>query len=280
MTDPKNIWMIGDVQGCCDALDELLQHPLIANDENARFWFAGDLVNRGPSSRETLKRIMGLGDRAITVLGNHDLSLLATAAGLRKPGKSDTMGDILDAPDCDELINWLRHQPLAHFEHNHLLVHAGVLAQWDTDTTLALAAEVEAALRVPNWQRNLEKMFGNEPSSWREDLGPHKRRRVIINALTRIRMCNDKGQMEFSFKGSPAGKRNDGLMPWFDVPNRATRHVTVVFGHWSTLGLMVRPDAICLDTGCIWGGKLTAMRLHDHETIQVQCRSYQEPGTE
>lgn len=277
MTRHHDIWMIGDIQGCCHALEDLLKHPDLSADKNRELWFAGDIVNRGPRSLETVRHIMGMRKKAITVLGNHDLNLLAVAAGVRKPGKSDTIADILKAPDADEIITWLRHRPLAHCAHGHLLVHAGVLAKWDVDKTLALAAEVEAALRSPNWKRTLEKMYGNEPVDWRDDLGNNKRLRVIINALTRIRMCNKKGHMEFSYKNSPNASTNGDLIPWFDVPNRATADHTIVFGHWSTLGLMIRPDAICLDTGCVWGGKLTALRLHDHKLVQVSCKQAQKP---
>ncbi|MFJ1299732.1 symmetrical bis(5'-nucleosyl)-tetraphosphatase [Pseudomonadota bacterium AL_CKDN230030165-1A_HGKHYDSX7] len=274
-----SIWMIGDVQGCCASLDQLLAHPDVAADPDARFWFAGDLVNRGPQSLATLRRIIGLGDRAVSVLGNHDLHLLAAAAGVRKPSKSDTLDDILRAPDAADLIDWLRHRPLAHFEHGHLMVHAGVLAKWDVDKVLELADEVQRALRGPNWQKALQKMYGNEPANWKEDHKGGKRLRVIINALTRIRLCTPNGHMEFATKVAP-GAWPPGLVPWFDVPNRATRNVTIVFGHWSTLGLLVRPHLLCLDTGCVWGGSLTGMRLHDRKLVQIRCAQSQAPGSE
>jgi bis(5'-nucleosyl)-tetraphosphatase (symmetrical) len=269
------IWIIGDLQGCCSSLRQLLAHPDIAGDPEARFWFAGDLVNRGPDSLGTLRTIISLGDRAISVLGNHDLHLLAVAAGLKAQGKGDTIDDILAAPDADELIDWLRHRPLAHYAQRHLLVHAGVLAQWDVAKTLALASEVALALRSPDWKRHLENMYGNKPVRWKDDFRGDKRLRVIINALTRIRMCNSIGHMEFTHKNAPTA--NDGLVPWFDVPGRAIRNDTIVFGHWSTLGLLIRPDVICLDTGCVWGGKLTALRLHDHKLVQIACAGHQDP---
>jgi len=271
------IWMIGDVQGCCSALTRLLTHPDIAADPHARFWFAGDLVNRGPRSLDTLRTIMALGERAVSVLGNHDLHLLALAAGTRRPGKGDTLTDILDAPDAERLIAWLRHRPLAHFESGHLMVHAGVLAQWTVAKTLALAKEVEQALRSPGWRSILTKMYGNEPVAWKEELSGGKRLRVIVNALTRMRLCTPRGDMDLTDKGSP-WPVPDGLLPWYDVPGRATRDVAVVFGHWSTLGFMMRPDAICLDSGCIWGGKLTAVRLHDRHVVQIACEQIQTPG--
>jgi bis(5'-nucleosyl)-tetraphosphatase (symmetrical) len=269
------IWMIGDLQGCCEPLERLLSHPEL-RDPKARFWFAGDLVNRGPSSLATLRRVIGLGDRALAVLGNHDLHLLAAAAGVRRPGKSDTINEILDAPDARELIDWLRFRPLAHYEQGHLLVHAGTLHKWDVAKTLALAGEVQDALRGPNWQKLLEKMYGNEPVAWREEYRGGKRLRVIINALTRMRACTFAGRMELTVKAAPSAWPS-GLIPWFDVPKRATRDVTVVFGHWSTLGLLMRPDVICLDTGCVWGGKLTAVRLQDHQVVQVKCLQAQDP---
>ncbi|AZW32758.1 bis(5'-nucleosyl)-tetraphosphatase [Bordetella bronchiseptica B18-5 (C3)] len=272
-----SIWTIGDVQGCCAPLAELLAHPEIAGDTDSRFWFAGDLVNRGPQSLAVLRRIMTMGERCTAVLGNHDLHLLAAYAGVRKPSKSDTLDEVLQAPDAVDLIDWLRFRPLAHYEAGHLMVHAGVLAKWDVAKTLALAGEVEQALRGPNWRKALQKMYGNEPATWKDDHTGGKRMRVIINALTRIRLCTPSGHMEFATKVAP-GAWPAGLVPWFDVPNRATRDVTVVFGHWSTLGLLMRPDVICLDTGCVWGGALSALRLHDRKLVQVKCKRFQDPN--
>jgi len=276
MSALPNIWMIGDIQGCCGSLDELLQQPEIAQDSTARFWFAGDLVNRGPSSLTTLRRIMAMQERSIAILGNHDLHLLAVAAGVRRLGKNDTLLEVLEAPDADEIIDWLRHRPLAHYEAGHLLVHAGVLAKWDVAKTMALAEEVSRALRGNNWQKMLLKMYGNEPDHWKEGHTGSKRYRVIINALTRMRLCTLQGHMVMQVKGTP-DSRDPSLVPWFDVPDRATRDVTVVFGHWSTLGLVMRSDVICLDTGCIWGGKLTAVRMQDRRVVQVACQQSQNP---
>ena len=273
----SSIWMIGDVQGCCAPLEQLLSHPDISGESDARFWFAGDLINRGPDSLASLRRIIDLGDRAVSVLGNHDLHLLAVAAGVRKPSKSDTLDEILNVPDADDLIDWLRYRPLAHFEHDHLMVHAGVLAKWDVAKTLSLANEVQTMLRGPNWQKALQKMYGNEPTRWKDGHTGGKRLRVIINALTRMRLCTPQGHMEFKTKVAP-GAWPDGLVPWFDVKGRQTRNITVVFGHWSTLGLLVRPDVICLDTGCVWGGALTAMRLQDRKLVQIKCAQFQDPS--
>lgn len=278
MTERGSIWIIGDVQGCCRPLDALLNHPMLASDPQARFWFAGDLVNRGPDSLGALRTVMALGDRAVSVLGNHDLHLLAVAAGKKKIGKSDTIRAILDAPDAQELLDWLRHRPLAHYEDRHLMVHAGVLPAWTVAKTLALADELQSALRGSGWKDTLEHMYGNEPTGWSDELTGAERMRVIVNALTRMRLCNHHGHMEFSHKGPPV---NDGkLMPWFDVPGRAITQDTIVFGHWSALGLMMRRDAICLDTGCVWGRQLTAMRLADRKLVQVACTQYQQPHSD
>jgi len=273
------VWMIGDIQGCCHSLDKLLAHPTIAQDVDARFWFAGDLINRGPQSLATIRYLMQMQDRCVVLLGNHDLHLLAVAAGVRSPGKHDTLREILMAPDAGEIIDWVRHQKLAHFENNHLMVHAGVLPKWDAQKTLMLAREVEAALRGKNWQRAIDKMYGNEPNHWKDEFKGGKRLRVIVNALTRLRMCTPKGHMALSIKSSP-GAHHQGLVPWFDMPNRATKDVTVVFGHWSTLGLLIRPDAICLDTGCVWGGHLTAIRQSDRELVQIPCHQSLDPLTQ
>ncbi|TFL13379.1 symmetrical bis(5'-nucleosyl)-tetraphosphatase [Pusillimonas caeni] len=273
----SDIWMVGDLQGCCRSLEALLDHPDIAAGDEPRFWFAGDLINRGPASLQTLRRVMAMGDRAISVLGNHDLHLLGIAAGVRKPGKSDTFDEILDAPDAEDLLDWIRHRPLAHHEHGHLLVHAGVLPQWRVADVARLAAEVQRDLRAPDWRERLQTMYGNEPSQWRDDLEGDERRRIVINALTRLRMCDAQGRMEFRHKLAPTKQdwEISGLLPWYDAPERRTRdEATIVFGHWSTLGLLMRPDVICLDTGCVWGRRLTAVRLADRKVIQIDCGNH------
>ena len=272
----SNIWMIGDIQGCCSSLEKLLAHPLIAEDPDARFWFAGDLVNRGPQSLATIRYLMQIKERSVVLLGNHDLHLLGVAAGVRSPGKNDTLREILMAPDAGEIIDWVRNQKLAHFENGHLMVHAGVLPKWNVQKTLELAAEVEKALQGKNWRRAIEKMYGNEPNQWKDNHTGGKRLRVIVNALTRLRMCTSKGQMALTIKSSP-GDHPEGLIPWFDVADRSTRDVTVVFGHWSTLGLLIRPDVICLDTGCVWGGHLTAIRQSDKMLVQIPCHQTLDP---
>lgn len=269
---PAPVWVIGDLQGCKPSLDRLLASPELAADPASRFWFAGDLVNRGPDSLGTLRKVIALGDQAVSVLGNHDLHLLAVAAGVRTLSKSDTLDDIFNAPDADDLIHWLRHRPLAHYEHQHLLVHAGVLPCWTLATALTLANEVQDLLRAPDWKRSLKRMYGNKPVRWDNDLKGGKRLRVIINAFTRMRWCNQQGDLDFSHKAD--AQHQAMLMPWFDVPNRAAADTTIVFGHWSQLGLTLKPNIVCLDSGCIWGRELTAMRLHDRKLVQVSCPGY------
>lgn len=276
----KNIWVIGDVQGCHASLESLLTLPDIRDDPSSELWFAGDLINRGPNSLKTLRTIMALGDRAKCILGNHDLHLLAVYAGIRRENKSDTIDDILMAADVEDLIHWLRHRPLAHFDEGHLMVHAGVLSKWDYKKTLSLANELASALQAKDWKKSLRKMYGNEPNKWSESLTGSKRRRVIINALTRLRMCHPDGSMDFGSKAAPTNSKNANLLPWFDIPNRKTEDVTVVFGHWSTLGLMVRKNLLALDTGCVWGGKLTAIRLQDRKILQIDSSFTQKPEYE
>ncbi|SPA50726.1 Diadenosine tetraphosphatase (fragment) [Cupriavidus taiwanensis] len=221
-----------------------------------------------------------MGDGIETVLGNHDIHLLAVASGVRKKGRHDTLDDILAAPDRNDLLTWLRHRPLALLENNFLLVHAGVLPQWTAAQVIDLAHEVEEQLQGPNWQGFLADIFGNTPDRWHDGLRGIDRHRVVVNALTRLRYCTIDGVMDFKAKDGP-GKAPEGFMPWFDVPGRRTEAVTVVCGHWSTLGLVMRPNLMALDTGCVWGGKLTAARLaHDpaeRTVIQVDCPQYCDP---
>lgn len=270
-------FVIGDLQGCRPKLTELLER-IQAVCANPKLVFVGDLVNRGPKSLETLREVRALGDSARVVLGNHDLHLLAVSQNIRKPHRSDTLDDVLNAPDRDELLDWVRNLPLAHYEDGNLLVHAGVLPQWTAQQTMALAHEVETVLRGPDWVDFLRQMYGNEPAKWDDALTGADRLRCIVNALTRIRFCASDGTMDLvASKGVETAL--PGHMPWFDVPGRKTEDVTVVFGHWSTLGLTMRPNLISLDTGCLWGGKLTAVSLDDRTVIQVDCPQYQRPGS-
>jgi bis(5'-nucleosyl)-tetraphosphatase (symmetrical) len=262
----------GDLQGCHSAFRRLLDKA--APSANTPLWFAGDLVNRGPSSLAVLRDLIGLGRRATVVLGNHDMHLLAAAAGIRALRPGDTIGEILEAPDAEDLIEWVRQQPFAHFAQGMLMVHAGVLPQWDLTQTLELADELQRALRAPTWKKTLAGLYGNEPNQWRDDLKKTERLRVIFNALTRLRFCTTDGVMEFKGNGNPASAP-DGYMPWFDVPGRATANNTVVFGHWAALGLMRRERLIALDSGCVWGNQLSAVRLTidpaGRTVTQVEC---------
>lgn len=263
------IYAIGDVQGCHAELVRLLE--LIRFDAaRDRLWLVGDLVNRGPDSLAVLRLVKSLGDAAITVLGNHDLHLLAVAEGVAELHRSDTLDEVLNAPDRDVLLDWLRSQRLLHVEDGFVLVHAGLLPQWSVKRAAGLAREVEQALRGKDHVNFLAHMYGNQPKSWDDALTGYKRLRVITNALTRMRICTDGGEMEFKFKGEyhdiPAGYR-----AWYEVPGRTSRDATVIFGHWSALGLMVGDNAIALDTGCLWGGPLTAIRLDDRKLFQAPC---------
>lgn len=273
----EGVLAIGDLQGCCDSLTRLLSNYERNNPAPRRLWLCGDLVNRGPQSLATLRWAYRNRQRLVTVLGNHDLHLLAASCGARAPGKGDTIAEILAAPDRDELLDWLRARPLAHLEHGHLLVHAGVLPGWSAAMTLALAAEVQVVLRGPDWRDFMSKMYGDRPDRWDDGLAGVSRLRVIVNALTRMRFCSADGRMEFDSKQA-ASVAPAGYMPWFEVPGRATTAQTVVFGHWSTLGLLERPNLLGLDTGCVWGGALTAVRLSDRARFQESCPRAAKPG--
>ena len=269
---------IGDIQGCCDELRALLTRIGFSADRD-RLWLVGDLVNRGPQSLEVLRFVRALGDNAIVVLGNHDLHLLAVACGCRSARRSDTLDDILRAPDRDALLEWLAGRPLAHFESGDLLVHAGVVPQWTVETTMALAREVEVALRDD--PRNLfDHMYGDEPDHWSPDLTGTDRLRFAINVLTRIRVCTSQGRIDLRLKGKPPPP-GSAWIPWFNVEGRRTRDTRIVFGHWSALGLVLRDDVIGLDSGCVWGGTLTAMDLDDesagHAPVSVPCSGHQSP---
>jgi bis(5'-nucleosyl)-tetraphosphatase (symmetrical) len=269
-------YAIGDLQGCLQQTKSLLKKIRSVSSE-AKFIFVGDLVNRGPSSLQTLRFVRAVGESATVLLGNHDLHLLAAAHGIRRVRESDPLNEILQASDCAELLDWLRHQRMATMIEGHLLVHAGVLPQWTVAQTMALAGEVEDTLRGSGWVDFLREMYGNQPSKWSDALTGADRLRCIVNALTRLRFCTAEGEMEFD-TASALGTAPPGFMPWFEVPGRKTEKSPIVFGHWSTLGLMLRPNLISLDTGCVWGGKLTAVRLSDRSVLQVDCPSYQLPG--
>jgi len=273
-------YAIGDLQGCAHEAQLLLDHIREDAQGDARILFVGDLINRGPDSLTALRRMKALsessGGRVEALLGNHDLHLIAVAVGAQRMSRSDTLDAILAAPDRDELIDWLRRRPLAMFVDAHLLVHAGVAPQWDAAQTMALAGEVETVLRGEGWIDFLREMYGNEPNRWDDSLTGMARLRCIVNALTRMRLCEPDGSMDFKHKESENGPEGSGLIPWFDLPERKTANVTVVFGHWSALGLVLRPNLVGLDSGCVWGGKLTAVCLDNRALLQVDCPEYQQ----
>lgn len=269
-------YAIGDLQGCHASLLRLLDE-LNFDPAADRLRFVGDLVNRGPDSLAVLRFVKGLGEAAVTVLGNHDLHLLSLAAGYGRPHRSDTLAAILAAPDRDELLFWLRGRKLAWRESGFLMVHAGVLPAWTPDDAMARAAEIEAALRGPAFRDFFAQMYGNTPAAWDDDLEGAERLRVIVNAFTRLRYCSPSGEMEFHHKGAP-GTQPSGWLPWFEVPGRRSADTTLVIGHWSTLGLVNRPDLIALDTGCMWGGRLTTVRLEDRRVFSIPCPRMQDPA--
>ena len=262
-------YAIGDIQGCFASLSRLLEvcrfDPAID-----RLWLVGDLVNRGPRSLETLRFVRALGSAAVTVLGNHELALLVAAEGFGKRDSTDTFDDILGAPDRDELLTWLRQRPLCHVEGNYCLVHAGLLPQWTVGEARALAAEVEKALSGAQWREFMANLWGSEPAAWDDGLHGWPRLRVIVNAMTRMRFCSAAGVMNFRAKGD-VSKAPPGTMPWFDVPGRRSADAVLITGHWSALGLRVTPNLLALDSGCLWGGELTAIRLEDRAVFQVDC---------
>lgn len=263
-------YAIGDIQGCYGSLRRLLDS--CAFDPGAdRVWFVGDLVNRGPHSLDTLRFVRSLGESAITVLGNHDLYLLMLAEGeAKRKGKDDTLDEVLRARDRDELLAWLRHQPLCHVEGEYCLVHAGLLPQWTITQAKALASEVEQRLQAADYREALAHMWGSEPVAWNDSLTGFPRMRVIVNAMTRMRFCSAGGEMEFKAKGE-VGNAPPGYMPWFAVPGRRSAESVLVTGHWSALGLKILPNLLALDSGCLWGRHLSALRLEDRRLFQVSC---------
>lgn len=268
-------YAIGDIQGCYHAFQALLQR-IRFDTKSDQLWLVGDLVNRGNGSLEILRWCYAHQENLRVVLGNHDLHALVVAEGIVAPHKGDTLDALLAADDSDILLNWLRHQHLMYQEDNYLMVHAGLLPQWTAEQALDYAAEVERALQSDDYLYFLRHMYGNLPDQWDDELTGIDRLRVITNAATRLRICTLQGQMEFKFKGElqdvPAG-----FMPWFDVPGRATQDTQVIFGHWSALGLQQRDNIYALDTGCLWGGKLTAMNVHTKAIVQVDSHPLDKP---
>jgi bis(5'-nucleosyl)-tetraphosphatase (symmetrical) len=271
-------YAIGDPQGCDQELRTLLGRLKFSADRD-QLWFVGDLVNRGPHSLATLRLVHALRDNAIVVLGNHDLHLLAVAYGARRRRASDTLDEVLTAADRDRLLEWLLMRPLAHAQGGDLMVHAGVVPQWTVARTLDLAAEVSNALRRDP-RALFEHMYGNEPHRWDERLTGVERLRFVINVLTRLRVCSADGRVDLSIKGEPPPPSSP-LRPWFEHAQRATRNARVIFGHWSALGLVQRAGVLGLDTGCVWGGTLTALDLDsDRPPLSVPCGAYQRIGAD
>jgi len=271
-------WLVGDIQGCDEALARLLAEIGFSPSRD-HLHALGDLVNRGPHSLAVLRRLRALEGSATCLLGNHDLHLLALAHGVRRAHRSDTLHEVLAAADRDAWLDWLRQRPLADQAQGWLLVHAGVPPQWDAAQTLALAREVEAVLRGADLAPFLGAMYGNAPARWSATLDGVERWRYVVNALTRMRFVAADGSLDFQVKEG-ADAAPPGLVPWFDVPGRRTLGTPVAFGHWSTLGLIARADLLALDTGCVWGGCLSAARVDGgrRELVQLRCPPAQAPG--
>lgn len=275
------VYAIGDLQGCYDEFCHLLDEISFDSAQDT-LWLVGDLVNRGPRSLETLRMVKSLGDSVITVLGNHDLHLLACAEGIKQT-RDASMQAILAADDRDELLTWLRHRPLLHHDAQlgFTMVHAGLPPQWDLSIAQACAQELESVLQSDRFHEFLHHMYGDEPLSWSATLSGWSRLRYISNAFTRLRYCDADGQMELQEKGTP-GKQPARILPWFDVPQRKSQGLKIIFGHWSTLSLskVTTENIFPLDTGCVWGLRLTAMRVDDEQatTYWVPCPGAATPG--
>ena len=265
------IYAIGDVQGCFDDLVRLLDE-IEFNEHSDQLWFVGDLVNRGEKSLETLRFIKNLGTAAVTVLGNHDIHLLITANFPVRIKKKDTLQAIFNAPDCDELLDWLRHKPLFHYENGVGLLHAGLPPQWDLLQTIVMARLAEQALQSEDYKTLLMQLYGNSPDLWTTELTGIEQLRFIINCFTRIRFCDKNGRLDFQNSGE-LGSQPSNLKPWFDVPQRKTADVKLVFGHWSALGFYETQNCYGSDTGCIWGRELTALRLDSNNVKRFSITS-------
>lgn len=270
-------YVIGDVQGCYAELRELLGE-IRFNADHDRLWFTGDLVNRGPDSAQVLRFVRQLGPQAVTVLGNHDLHLLALAQGFVPRHRHDTLDDILTASDREELLDWLRERPLLHHDprSGRTLIHAGLPPQWDLALAQQCAAEAQGMLRSDGYRDFLVHMYGNEPDVWDDSLEGWDRLRFIVNCFTRLRYCDAGGQLCLEAKGEP-GTQPAGTLPWFEVPGRRSRDLAIIFGHWSTLGLYRDNNVIAIDTGCLWGGLLTALRLEDGAIFSFACAGHRLP---
>ena len=277
-------YAIGDIQGCYDELQALLD-VLKFDFRNDTLWLTGDLVNRGPRSLEVLRFVKSLGECAITVLGNHDLHLLAVANGHADRKKDDTLAPVLEADDRDELLQWLRSRPLMHHDEirNISLIHAGLAPQWSLQDAVQCAREVESELQSDNYNEFLARMYGNQPDRWATDLKRWERLRFSVNCFTRLRYVNGNGRLKLKTKGA-SGSQAEGCVPWFQAPKRKTSKEKLVFGHWSTLGFYDADNVIGIDGGCIWGGQLTAVNIdsvisaRETQPLCVQCQQKQAPG--
>lgn len=264
------IYAIGDIQGCYDEL-RLLLDAVEFDCSHDQLWFVGDLVNRGPKSLQTLRFVKSLGAAAVTVLGNHDMHLIASVLSMSKIGKKDTLAEILRAPDRDEVIHWLRHKPLFHHGVEFCLLHAGLPPQWDFELTKRIAAETEDAIQGADHEQFFKFMYGNKPSLWQDNLSKSERLRFAVNCFTRLRFCTAEGGLDFFHKGPP-GSQPDNLLPWYAVPGRKSAGMRIIFGHWSTLGFYRDYNCHCIDTGCLWGGQLTALKLQEEpQRISIDC---------
>ena len=274
------VYAIGDVQGCYDELRRLLD-ALSFDPARDRVWLVGDLVNRGPHSAPVLRYVRSLGEAAVTVLGNHDMHLLALSQGnLRKAGEGQ-LDDVLHAPDGPELIEWLRRRPFLHSEPElrFTMVHAGLPPQWDLATAAALARELESVVAGDGLREFAHEMYGNKPERWSDGHTGLDRLRFITNCFTRLRFCAPDGTLNLKPKGPP-GSQPKGFLPWFEVPKRRSAGERILFGHWSMLGYVARNNVWALDTGCLWGGRLTALRIDvdPPQPFHLQCPQLKRPG--
>ena len=262
-------YVVGDIQGCFSSLTALIEHIEFDSTQD-RLWCVGDLVNRGPESLSVLRFVKSLGSRAVTVLGNHDLHLLAVHAGIAELQAKDTIQEVLDAPDCDELMLWLRHQPMIYRENQFLLVHAGILPQWSTQEALERAQEVETGLRAIDYQSPLQAMYRCNITQWQDHFSLDKQLGFTTNVFTRMRVCSPTGNIDLKFTGPP-DDIPQGFSAWYDIPPQTPRQETILFGHWSALGLKILDHCIGLDEGCVWGRKLAAIRLEDRKIFEISC---------
>ena len=272
-------YAIGDIQGCFKQFSRLVDYLGFSKNRD-RLWLVGDLVNRGPNSLAVLRYVKELGSAAVAVLGNHDLHLLMQSEGYGKASREDTLQAVLAAPDREELLAWLRQLPLFHVEGEYAMVHAGLLPQWDVTQAAALGNEVSAMLRGPRFHDFMGRMWGSEPTVWSDELEGWDRLRVIVNAMTRMRFCSAEGVMEFRKPGAkgPPEAGPEGYMPWFEVPGRRSADHRVICGHWSALGFRQTENLLALDSGCLWGGSLTAIRLEDQRIFRLPCPKQVQPS--